>query len=82
MSHAPGAMKFSAHARARARRYAMQALYQWDLSGVPLAEIREQFLEGEDFSRADRPYFILLLKTISEQHEIIEENISEHIDKK
>ena len=74
-------MKFSAPARSRARRFAMQALYQWDLSGVPLAEIREQFLEGEDFSRADRPYFILLLKTISEEDEIIEENISEHIER-
>jgi len=74
-------MKFSAPARSRARRFAMQALYQWDLSGVPLAEIREQFLEGEDFARADRSYFMELLNKISEANEIIEENITEYIER-
>ena len=45
-------MKHAAHERARARRYAMQALYQWDLSGEQASAIRAQFLEAEDFSRA------------------------------
>ena len=39
-------MEFSAHARARSRRLAMQALYQWDLSGMDLAEIQRQFAEA------------------------------------
>jgi transcription termination factor NusB len=41
-------MKFSAQARTRARRYCMQALYQWDLSGLDMAEIQRQFFEAED----------------------------------
>jgi N utilization substance protein B len=74
-------MKFSAPARARARRFAMQALYQWELSGTPPAEISRQFLEAEDFSRADQAYFINLLKNISEHNEIIDKTISEYIDR-
>ena len=57
-------MNFSAHERARARRYAMQALYQWDLSGTDLPLIRRQFLEAEDFSKVDKTYFIELLSTV------------------
>ena len=43
--------------RTRARRLAMQALYQWDMSGNNLSEIEVQFLEDEDFSKADKDYF-------------------------
>jgi N utilization substance protein B len=72
---------FSAHERARARRYAMQALYQWDLSGTDLPLIREQFLVAEDFSRADKSYFIELLSKAPKNIDIIDENISEYIDR-
>ena len=74
-------MTFSAHERARARRYAMQALYQWDLSGTDLPLIRRQFLEAEDFSRADKRYFIELLSEAPKRIDIIDENISEYIDR-
>jgi len=74
-------MNFSAHERARARRYAMQALYQWDLSGTDLPLIRRQFLEAEDFSRADRHYFIELLSKVPQQVDVIDEKISEFIDR-
>ncbi len=74
-------MTFSPHERARARRYAMQALYQWDLSKVDLLEIRSQFLETEDFTRTDEPYFIELLSDIQRHIENIDKNISENIDR-
>jgi len=74
-------MTFSAHERARARRYAMQALYQWDLSGTDLPLIRRQFLEAEDFSRADKRYFIELLSEAPKRIDIIDESISEYIDR-
>ncbi len=74
-------MTHPAHARARARRYAMQALYQWDLSGTGLHEIRKQFLEGEDFARADRDYFIELFNQVSKNVEDIDKNISQHLDR-
>ncbi|HYQ72939.1 MAG TPA: transcription antitermination factor NusB [Gammaproteobacteria bacterium] len=74
-------MNVSAHARARARRYAMQALYQWDLSGTDLPLIRRQFLEAEDFSRADQAYFEELLSNIPESIDVVDKNISEFIDR-
>ena len=74
-------MSVSAHARARARRYAMQALYQWDLSGSDLPLIREQFLVNEDFSRADQAYFIELLSKLPAQADVIDDSIAEYINR-
>ena len=74
-------MNFSAHERARARRFAMQALYQWDLSGTDLPLIRRQFMENEDFSRADQKYFIELLSELPKQVDVIDDNISAYIDR-
>jgi N utilization substance protein B len=59
----------------------MQALYQWDLSGTDLPLIRRQFLEAEDFSRADKRYFIELLSEAPKHIDIIDESISEYIDR-
>lgn len=74
-------MTFSAHARARARRFAMQALYQWDLSGTDLPLIRKQFLVNEDFSKADQPYFMELLTALPKQADILDKQITELIDR-
>jgi N utilization substance protein B len=69
------------HTRARARRLALQALYQWDLSGTGLDEVGAQFLEAEDFGRADRGYFNQLLKQIEQDIDSIDKNISDFIDR-
>jgi N utilization substance protein B len=74
-------MTFSAHARARARRYAMQALYQWDLSGTDLPLIRKQFLVNEDFSNADQPYFMELLSDLPKKADVVDGSIAEYIDR-
>jgi transcription antitermination protein NusB len=74
-------MKFTAQARSRARRYGMQALYQWDLSGLDLAEIQRQFFEAEDFSNADGGYFIELLSGVNAHIDGIDTQISEVIDR-
>lgn len=59
----------------------MQALYQWDLSGTDLPVIRRQFLEAEDFSRADQAYFMELLSKIPNLIDKIDEDISKYIDR-
>ena len=71
----------NAHARARTRRFAMQALYQWDLSGSDLPLIRRQFFETEDFTKADKPYFTELLTDIPAQLDVVDKNISDYIDR-
>jgi N utilization substance protein B len=74
-------MEFSAHARARSRRLAMQALYQWDLSGTELAEIQRQFAEAEDFQRADRDYFVELLRTVPARLDDLDREIAVFLDR-
>lgn len=44
-------------ARSIARKLAMQALYQWQLTQQSAAEIQKQFLESEDSAGVDREYF-------------------------
>ena len=74
-------MKHPAHQRARARRYAMQALYQWDLSGERIDEIEAQFMEAEDFSRTDKSYFKSILKKASDNIDSIDKKLSDFIDR-
>ena len=59
----------------------MQALYQWDLSGTDLPAIRRQFLESEDFSKADQSYFVELLRKIPKDIDSIDINIAEYTDR-
>lgn len=44
-------------ARRKARRFAMQAIYQWQLSRNDVADIERQFLTDNDMKKVDRQYF-------------------------
>ncbi len=59
----------------------MQALYQWDLSGSSLSEIEVQFLENEDFSRADKDYFHELLHQVPARLDEVEQSFSVYLDR-
>lgn len=43
--------------RHKARHYAMQALYQWYMTGYDLSEIESQFRADYDFKKVDLAYF-------------------------
>ncbi len=62
--------------RSRARRYAVQALYEWQVSGNVPQEIEQQFLIEHQTRKFDRPYFKELLIGVSEQVENLDELIS------
>lgn len=51
----------SPSARRKARRFALQALYQWQLAGADLSEIELQFRADNDMKKVDREYFHALL---------------------
>ena len=57
----PGEAREGQHAEHRARhwarRLALQALYQWDISGEDAEGLLEQFMEAQDSERADAKYF-------------------------
>ena len=67
--------------RTRARRLAVQALYQWDLSGSSLSEIEVQFLEDEDFSKADKDYFHELLHQVPARLDEVEQAFTSFLDR-
>ncbi len=62
--------------RSRARRYAVQALYEWQVSGNAPKEIEQQFLIEHQTRKFDRPYFNELLMGITDQVEELDAEIS------
>lgn len=57
--------------RRRAREFALQGLYQWQLAGSDSATIARQLSEASGFDKLDPAYFSVLLHgTIREAHEL------------
>ncbi len=79
MSHAP--VRNVAHARRRARKSAVQALYQWLMAGQSPSEIDVQFRDSQDMSRTDVAYFHELLHRIPERIEALEESLDPLLDR-
>ncbi len=53
--------------RSRARRYAVQALYEWQVSGNSPKDIEQQFLIEHHSRNFDRSYFNELLQGVTAQ---------------
>lgn len=60
-SHPPGLAK----ARGKARRLAMQAIYQWQMTGDDVAVIAAQHIEDNDMQAIDGDYFRELLSGVA-----------------
>jgi N utilization substance protein B len=56
----------AARARSLSRRLAMQALYQWQMTGQTAAELRDQYATQEGFGDADGDYFRELLNGVTD----------------
>jgi len=69
-------------ARRRAREYALQGLYQWQLAGHPSAEIRRQLGEDQHFAKADAEYFNQLLNGTIAEVEALKAAITPVLDRK
>ncbi len=53
-----------AKGRSNARKKAMQALYQWHMSGNDLVEIETQFHQEQNMEKVDTDYFHVLLHQV------------------
>lgn len=51
-------------ARRKARHYAMQALYQWDMAGASLANIEAEFIADNNMKHVDVEYFRDILRGV------------------
>ncbi len=67
--------------RRRARRRALQALYQWHLTGQDVGEILAQFREEQDFSNVDTELFATLVRKVSKDQADIDEKIEPFLDR-
>lgn len=56
-------------ARRNARHYALQAIYQWQLSGASAEEIEAQFIKHQIIKKVDLEYFKELIYSVCEKHE-------------
>jgi len=72
---------FSPTGRRWARRFALQALYQWELSPQPISDIEERFMQDENRDRADLEYFKNILHSIVDNQEVIQTYIKRYADR-
>lgn len=75
------AKKNNFKARARARRFAMQAIYQWQLAESSFSEIKKQFLSQEEMVSVDTDYFEKLVQGIMEHHTILDQALAPFLDR-
>lgn len=69
------------HGRTRARRTAVQALYQWRMAGQDLRDIEVQFFQNQDMRKVDTDYFRELLHQIPARVGDLDEQISPVLDR-
>jgi len=68
-------------ARTNARKAAVQALYQWQMTGQSLVEIERQFLEEERLKDAQKSYFTELFHGVPKNLEVIDKALGEFVDR-
>ena len=65
--------------RHKARHFALQAIYQWQLTGQNASEIETQFLEDQPVRGADLSYFHDLVAGVIANVTVIDETFSPHL---
>jgi N utilization substance protein B len=78
------AKKNLAKARGKSRRLAMQAIYQWQMTGDSITGIKQQFFEENNSSKIDVEYFTELVSgvasNLSEIDKLLEKYMSRTIE--
>lgn len=65
--------------RRRARRRALQALYQWQLNDDSAAAIISQFVEEQNFDGVDQGYFETLVQEVVTRREELDEAVAPYL---
>ena len=77
MSDKPGLAK----ARGKARRLAMQALYQWQMTADDIDGIEQQFIEENGMKNVDQAYFSELLLGVLQELPSIDKALEKHMSR-
>ena len=70
------------NARTRARELAVQAIYQWQLTGQDVLEIEKQFAEENNLRKLDKKYFKELLSGVPDKVDELNEQYASLLDRK
>lgn len=73
--------KQSISGKIRARKLALQALYQWLISGSDLHEIEAQFRVINNMDKVDGAYFARLLHGVAKEHQALEASFAPFLDR-
>jgi len=68
-------------AKTKARECAVQALYQWQLTGQNLSIIERQFFEDDRLKNAQKSYFIEMLRSIPKNLDKIDAALVNFVDR-
>ena len=68
-------------ARRRARKLALQALYQWHMSGLAMTEIEAQFRAVTNMEKVDDIYFCRLLYGIPKSLSVVDSTFEVYLDR-
>ena len=77
----PAAKPAAKSPRRRAREFALQGLYQWQLSGNDEAAIAAHLRDSSGFDKADREFFVGLLHGVLAQHALLQEQLQVYLDR-
>jgi transcription antitermination protein NusB len=73
-----------AKARGRSRRLAMQAVYQWQMTGDNITDIKQQFFDDNNMSKMDSEFFSEVVSgvasSISELDPLLEKYMSRSVE--
>lgn len=75
-------MNIKPSARRKARRFALQALYEWSISHNPVFEIEARYRADNDMHKVDLDYFHELIHEIVKNNEAIDDAFMAHLDRK
>jgi len=67
--------------RVLARQSAMQAIYQWQITGFDLSEIERQFVEEHGLGKANVEYFNALLHGVPAELDSVDAALAEFVDR-
>ncbi|OIZ95619.1 N utilization substance protein B [Candidatus Rickettsiella isopodorum] len=65
----------------RARRFAMQAIYQWHLTQENFSAIQAKFLAQEEMVSVDTAYFVLLVQGVLKEQASLDSHLQQCLDR-
>lgn len=67
--------------RSRARRLAMQGLYQWQMTGQPVQDIMAQQKDSDEYPTADPDHYRLLMRSATADRERLDTLLGPALDR-